>query len=463
MKRLLLLPLIKKLIPISLILIILGISLIVSEKEQQKTFNRYLQQAEVKLTERYYFDALGLYQKALLTNPNHYQPYLKIAEIYALRSDLVSAKVMLEQGLKRSKDKDPLYLSLGDLYLKDHQINQAIETYVQLKGESPEKHLHLANAYYQQGERQKALQALSNLTPLPQVVYFQSLAYLFDDPVHARQVLESISFTEDLQSKTQALMEILALEKSDYQTLLLAKELTDQDYPALAIPPLTGIIKNNPHYRDAYLILGQAYFENHQLREAQKTWEQILAIDPTYSQSYYLLSQLSLTQNSFDEAEKWAQKAIYFEQSNPSYYSLLAEIYHEKSSCELEISSQEKVVNDLSLSQTPLELIQNQLILINYYQECQKIDEALLLAEELKNNETNNLEVEINDSYFWSVWLKRQNAAEIVSAYESLVKQYPSYSLGHEHYGKILSEIGFGEKAETEMRRAEELQINNNF
>ena len=108
---------------------------------------------------------------------------------YARASDLLSAVIA-------SKPKDaglyyPLALSLVKLGKKD-EAERAIQQMIEVGGDTPQLHILLGQAYFEQGETQKALEELKAALALDSKTrlahYYSGLIYVktgkFDDAAH---------------------------------------------------------------------------------------------------------------------------------------------------------------------------------------------------------------------------------------------------------------------------------------
>ena len=438
-------------------------SLYLSSQEKQKVYDKYLVQANEYYQEKYYNNALISYQKAIVTDSKKSDSYLKLAEIYILKNNLQNAELILKEGAKNVKDDDSIYLALGDLLSKQTRYDETLNAYLQIKNK--EASTKIAITYYQLNQANQALTTLNELTEnnySEEYYYLKSLYFIFSDPQEALKILETGNFTNELSIKTSTLKTLLKNENSEYNKLLLSREIISQGFPSLATNTLQQITADNPQYRDAYLILGKAYFEVNSLNEAEIAWQKAIEIDPTSGETHFLLSQLYYAQNNFQNARIEAEKAFNLEPINYRFSSFLAKIYDKEQNCDLKIQTQEKTVNDLASWQDPQTLQENQIILINYYLNCNEITEAFSLAEKL-NNSQNSLEKEkiIKDLYLWIKWLKEKDET-LISLYQNYLQKFPNSASGHYHYGKILEEFGNLTESKKEIERAFELEELNN-
>ena len=448
-----------------IIITLIPIGLSISNNERQKVYDIYLKQGNEYLKNKYYNNAIISYQKAIITDSRKDTPYLKLAEIYTLKNNSQNAELILEEGIKNIKDKDNLYLSLGDLLFNQRKYNEAIGIYFQISNEVIERPYKIAEAYYQLNQRAQALAILNEVSEnniSNEYFYLKSLFYLFSDSKEALRILKTVNFTGDLEVKTLTLKSLLKNEDSEYNKLLLAKEIIVQGFPIITINPLQQIISQNPKYRDAYLILGKAYFDNNELSKAETNWQKAIEIDLTYGETYFLLSQLYYTQNNLQNAKNEVEKAILLEPTNYRFYSFIAQIYDKQQNCDLKIQSQEKTVNELTLWQNSQTILDNQILLTKYYLDCNETTKSLVLTENLNNsNLTMEKEKIVKDLYLWTKWQKEKDS-NILSLYQNYLQKFPDSASGHYHYGKLLEEQGNLTESKKEIERAYELEEPNN-
>jgi len=445
------------------------------EESQQEEINSIYQQATEALEEKYYYKALNFYQETLLLNKKSSYPYIKTAEIHEIKQDFYQSEKILKEGIQNVSDKDELYLSLGKLYLKSNNLSDAEKTLKKIDNpiNFPEKNIKLAEIYYKQNNKEKAMEKIEELLSENEIdnttkrfletKYLQSLSSVYDNPQEALTILNQGNFTEEiLLTKTENLKEILNMEVSNYQKLLLSQELINQGFPALIIPEVTKIIKAEPEYRDAYLVLGTAHFESENKEEAKTIWEKAIEKDPAHGENHFLLSQYYLSQKNIEKAELYAERASYIEPKNSKFSVFLATLHFQQNNCEKAIREQERVVNQLVLWQSQEEIINNQISLVNFYLECNNFKKAVSLSEKLKNSQTpTELDQQILDLHAWSFWKKDGNKEQSTQNYQTLLSQYPNESIIHWHYSKILRESGNIKQADIEKNRAYELDIYN--
>lgn len=435
-------------------------------------YKQILPQAETAFKNKEYTEAVILYQKAIAFKNDESLPYLKIASIYELKNNSAEVIKIIQQGLKSASAKDDLYKKLGETYLQTKEYKLAKESFAELSTTSTQRELFLLEVALKQNDLTAAQSEIDHLTEissqtnsnLEQFYYFKGLYLIATNLEKAKSELEKETAVS-LQEQKVKLIELLNSEKSDFQTLLLGQELTKQGFSALALPSLQTVVTTQSQSRDAYLVLGSAYYENNQSNEALQNWQKAADLDPSYGETFYLLGQAYYSQKDFPNAQIQIEKAVTLEKSNPLLYRLLARIYAQQNLCDRTITTQEKLVNEISLWQSKEERLDNQITLVKDYQNCQLIDLALSLSEKLSKLDPSmdtvsaNRSTEIMELYLWSKWLKNQDINTSLTDYQNFTSKNPDFALGHYHYGLLLEKSGEQKQGQQEKNRGFELDL----
>jgi len=111
-----------------------------------------------------YEQAIEEFRRVIRDNPNIYQAYYYLGEIYnKIEQNHDLAINYYEQAISYNRSYVRAYLSLGDLYLKNEETYKAMAQYLkalEYNPEYPDAHFRLALAYIQMGMREAAIEEL---------------------------------------------------------------------------------------------------------------------------------------------------------------------------------------------------------------------------------------------------------------------------------------------------------------
>lgn len=113
---------------------------------------------------RDYQKAIEEFRRVINENPNIYQAYYYLGEIYnGVEQNYELAINYYEQAISYNRSYVRAYLSLGDLYLKNEETYKAMAQYLkalEYNPEYPDAHFRLALAYIQMGMKEAAIEEL---------------------------------------------------------------------------------------------------------------------------------------------------------------------------------------------------------------------------------------------------------------------------------------------------------------
>lgn len=111
-----------------------------------------------------YQQAKEHYQKVIEQNPNIYQAYFYLAEIYNLVEDNYEQGVnYYQKAINYNKNYVKAYLSLGNLYLENDEYYSAMAQFInaiESNSEHAEAHYRLGLAFYEMGRIESAIEEL---------------------------------------------------------------------------------------------------------------------------------------------------------------------------------------------------------------------------------------------------------------------------------------------------------------
>ena len=127
----------------------------------------YLQRGKLYKEEKKFQKASQDINRAICINPEFLEAKLLLAEVYIKQKKNLKAKVLLDEFLKDSKNKDArikVYTFLGDLLMLEEEYEDAVEEYQKIFTNSSvhtqEQFIKMAEALYESGEYAKSISFL---------------------------------------------------------------------------------------------------------------------------------------------------------------------------------------------------------------------------------------------------------------------------------------------------------------
>ncbi|MFN8369393.1 MAG: tetratricopeptide repeat protein [Bacteriovoracaceae bacterium] len=126
--------------------------------------------ASLYVRQKKYIDAEREYKVVAedLVYPNQFRTYYNLGYIFYIKSDFKIAKSYLLRSIQENENHCPAHFLLGEIYLKQHEYKEAYNKYLDAsKGtcfNDPAPHYYQAIALEKNGEYEKALKKLSEMT-----------------------------------------------------------------------------------------------------------------------------------------------------------------------------------------------------------------------------------------------------------------------------------------------------------
>lgn len=209
------------------------------------------------------------YQLATELEPERSDAFFRLGEAQFRGEKVTAAREALTQTLVLNPAHETARLLLGKTYLKLEQFTEARTLYDNMATN------HTEALYYQGllaaffGEEAGARTALAAIIEKGDDPDYSKNAQRFLD------VYDQIALAEDAPN--------------EYGKTLLAQGFAESDEPRFAIPILYDVLRNEPSYRDAWIILGYAYLTLNQFNEAQDALFKAVELDPVKAESRYFL------------------------------------------------------------------------------------------------------------------------------------------------------------------------------
>ncbi len=131
----------------------------------------------------------------------------------------------------------------------------------------------------------------------------------------AQKIVETAT-SEKYKKSAQIFLDIYTTYESfrdgspDYLTLMLGNALKTLKFNELTVAYVKPVLEKNPNYRDAWIVVGNAYLELKQFEIAEKMLEKAVSLDPSHPISPYLLGITLYEEGQTDDAIQQITTAI---------------------------------------------------------------------------------------------------------------------------------------------------------
>lgn len=240
------------------------------------------------------------------------------------------------------------YLKIGDILLKEKDYAKAQEIYQQLlmkNSENPEANFGLVKTYILLRNVEKANELLKTLPDSQMKFYYTGLIASFAGQYDiaktalaaATKAVAGNSASEDIAAKANNVLSVYdeyGLNQGSQEIFLktlIAKSFNQIEEYTLSIPLLFNVVKEKKDYRDAWILLGYAYLNTEDNKDAIDALQEAKKLDRNKPETLFFLGLALSANNQKDEAVQEIEDAIGkgFEPKIQAQQKL-AEIYLEK-------------------------------------------------------------------------------------------------------------------------------------
>ncbi|MBR6163562.1 tetratricopeptide repeat protein [bacterium] len=265
-------------------------------------------------------DAITYYNQTLKMTSEIPDCYVNLSQAYRQKQDLVSARKVIEDGLKKYPNNDMMKKQLATIdqeTLSSHLNNaakaiekadyeKAIEFYSKINPPTVDSLIGIASSYQELGNSQKALdyfkQALkldpknADLQYYVGTLYYNMNDYNSAKPYLTNAIKLNSPQSEDAKKLVAYIDSVSAVGKLDSAYNLY----NEGKYPE-AVALLNEIIKAVPDNATAYYYRGLVYDAQTKYAQAIKDYESALKYSPDFTLSYYSIAV------DYDNLQKWAE------------------------------------------------------------------------------------------------------------------------------------------------------------
>lgn len=203
--------------------------------------------------------------------------------------------------------------------------------------------------------------------------------------------------------------------KTHIDTLLVRAFCQIGEYE-LAIAKIKPVLGGDPDYRDAWILLGYAQYSKKNYSQAREAWNYAYALDPGKPETQYFLGLANLQLSDYNEAEKYLALAKANQFASKELDTFLAEIYFRTGK----------------------------------YREA-----ADLLKQRIDNDKTVPIDDFARPIYLFLSKLNDGSTAWKLAS--EAANRYPNEPLAHNFTGWVSLENGYLDQAESELKKAIEL------
>ena len=248
----------------------------------------------------------------------HLYFYIAIALLFALILGILVGKRLTPRHIKETKESQIAFLT-GFRYMLSNEPDRAIESFmraVRFDTDTIETYFALANLFRDKGEIGRAIRIHQSIITRPhldasvrlQALYDLALDYkkggFLDRAINTfREVIRRAPYKKEAYLELAEIHQTLKDWEAAFKVIEKLGKMTKEDYSLILAHFKTEMGKKlqaegkkdevEKHYKkaikinekcvDAYLHLGDLYFERGDIKKAIKTWAKAIAVSPEYS------------------------------------------------------------------------------------------------------------------------------------------------------------------------------------
>ncbi|MFA7383866.1 MAG: tetratricopeptide repeat protein [Desulfurivibrionaceae bacterium] len=285
-----------------------------------KNFEARAIQANLYTVMERFGEAVEIYQAILTDDPQNFNARLLLGGLYARMQDYEKARQVLEELLVLNPESYTGFYYLAKLYQEMHLFAKAEQAYNKALAInwSPMLAYEAAELYEQEKRYPEAI-----------AIYLRVIEADGSDE-RARSFLANAYFRQGEVDKALKEMENLRDISANPVKVELAicRILLDTGRRFEAITRLNSIIEKDPQADEARALLILAYYQQGDLAATKKTLRQVRPASPAYEESVIMLARIMQGEKDFSGAEKTLQQGMADKQNRRlNFYVALAMLY----------------------------------------------------------------------------------------------------------------------------------------
>jgi Tfp pilus assembly protein PilF len=448
--------------------------------ENQKEAEDKVAQAQLLLADRYYIDALKMYEEARTIDPGNADIYTGIADIYILKNRVEDAREVLEVGSWQSREPSSVYVDLGWLEIGEENADLAVsycKTAARSDSENYEARYCLAEAYVESGDFENAADELD----IPEAAggwYVRGkileAVLAWDDTDLALEAIGSALKGDSDNGEAEETADLIRqnlneFEKIDEETLtdvhrdvVLSYNALIAGYEDIVISKMEPYAEDNSQYWDLFSYLGQAYYLDGDVEKAESYLSEAVSLNPSDPYSAWYLARVSSDRGKSTEADSLYKRAISLSPDGESkeireeYVGFLMENgQYAEAADQLEKLDENAETDEIHYRYA--------LMRVESFINRELYDDAAEILESMGRTEPVALASgPLAGEYRWAqaeVEYANGNREEALSLVDSAINHGPAEPRYHLLRGQLLFELGQSEDAEKALERAIDLDL----
>ena len=262
------------------------------------------------------WDSIVYYEKVIQLAPDFINSYLNLAKILHKIKEYDKAILILKKALEVKPDNEECLLLIGSCYMALEIFPDAIYNFEKAKELYPYKltsYYFLTEAYINLNDYDSAIAQMEQATEISQDT--QLLSYLGD-------LYQANGNYEKAINTFENIIDVKKKDETAYYRLAESYLANDQKF--MAIDTLQRAIENIPGYIDAYILLGNIYFDNSFYDDAEKTFFQAARINSKKVRVY--IKNLAITYYNQKDEEKLRSLYMKALKIDPSLAGVMREL-----------------------------------------------------------------------------------------------------------------------------------------
>ncbi len=274
-------------------------------------------------------EAMDKFEEALQVYEGNSSVYGSMAEVYVMKNRPQDALEVLTAGIDKSSNNSDLYRLKGQILLEQGKIDDAIEALSEALDEDSENEdarYYLALAHTNKKDFEKSREYLDMDKFVQGDTYAKAAllkAVILQTQVEdAEAVLDGIDtgkvdderILSDVNAYNETLKYLGEVDKEElsdkYRDVILAKGALEADIEDAALDLLEKYKDLEEEYWEVYFYLGQAYYLDDELDQAEAYLENSAALNPASSMSPWMLGRVYYKKDDIDKAEENYLRAI---------------------------------------------------------------------------------------------------------------------------------------------------------
>lgn len=239
------------------------------EEPASETYRERIAKGDTLFEGGYFPLAAVEYEAANTLDPTRSEGFSRLGQARFYQEKYPAALEALTKTLELNPDQPDIQLLLGKTYLALEQFKNAQTHFNELTSDNSE------------------------------INYYRGVlaAYFGDHDTAKSNFNQVIGRDDDIERSEQANHYLAAFQDHElaeephpsYLKTLIGQSLAETDQPLLAIHVLYDVLRDEPEYRDAWIILGYAYLARYDYTEAQEALFKAIELDPTKAETRYFL------------------------------------------------------------------------------------------------------------------------------------------------------------------------------